>query len=167
MSLERRLRTAIAALATFGLGIATYLTVVRIQGHSPACVIGGSCATVQSSRYATLAGIPVPVLGVVGYLALLASAALPGVRGRLLGLLAGIVGMGFSWWLTYVELGIIDAICPWCVTSAIVVTVAAALAVWRVLLPVPAGDAAADEARPAQPSGQSSRLGVNSDGQSA
>lgn len=142
MTLERRLRVAIGALATAGLAIAIYLTVVRIQGHSPACVIGGSCATVQSSRYATLAGIPVPVLGLVGYVALLASVILTGVRGRLLGLLAGIVGMGFSWWLTYVELGIIDAICPWCVTSAVVVTVAAGLAAWRALLPLDVSAAA-------------------------
>ncbi len=142
MTLERRLRVAIGALATAGLAIAIYLTVVRIQGHSPACVIGGSCATVQSSRYATLAGIPVPVLGLVGYVALLASVILTGVRGRLLGLLAGIVGMGFSWWLTYVEFGIIDAICPWCVTSAVVVTVAAGLAAWRALLPLDVSAAA-------------------------
>lgn len=137
MDVERRLRVAIGALAVVGLGIATYLTVVRIQGHSPKCVIGGDCARVQTSRYATLAHIPVPMLGLAGYLALLASALMAGVRGRLLGLLAGIVGMGFSWWLTYVEFGIIDAICPWCVTSAIVVTVAAGLAIWRALLPVP------------------------------
>ena len=128
---ERRLRIGIAVLACIGLAIATYLTVVRLQGDSPTCVVGGSCAAVQSSAYAELAGIPVPVLGLMGYGALLLSAALAGVPGRLLGLLAGIVGFGFSMWLTYVELWVIDAICTWCVTSAAVVTVAAALATWR------------------------------------
>ena len=129
--IERRLRIGIAVLACIGLAIATYLTVVRLQGDSPTCVVGGSCAAVQSSAYAELAGIPVPVLGLMGYGALLLSAALTGVPGRLLGLLAGIVGFGFSMWLTYVELWVIDAICTWCVTSAAVVTVAAALATWR------------------------------------
>ena len=133
------MRIAIGALAVFGLGIATYLTVVRIQGHSPRCVIGGDCAKVQSSEYATLAGIPVPVLGLLGYAALLASALMAGARGRLLGLMAGIVGVGFSAWLTYVEFGIIDAVCPWCVTSAVVVTVATALAIWRIMLPIDEG----------------------------
>lgn len=136
MVAERRLRIAIGALAVVGLAISTYLTVVRIQGDSPTCVIGGSCATVQSSAYAELAGIPVPVLGIAGYLAILVSALIPGMPGRILGLFSGLVGVGFSAWLTYVELAVIDAICTWCVTSAVVVTIAAALAIWRVFLPL-------------------------------
>lgn len=136
MALERRLRLAIGALSLAGLAISIYLTVVRVQGEDPRCVIGGSCGAVQSSEYAELAGIPVPVLGIAGYLALLASALIPGAWGRLLGLLAGIVGVGFSAWLTYVELDIIDAICTWCVASAVIVTLAAALAVWRLRLPL-------------------------------
>jgi uncharacterized membrane protein len=136
--MERRLRLAIGALAVVGLAISGYLTAVRLMGESPSCVIGGSCAAVQSSRYAELAGIPVAVLGLFGYGALLVSAILAGPAGRLLGLLAGLIGVGFSVWLTYVELGAIDAICPWCVTSAVVVTIAAGVALWRVLLPEPA-----------------------------
>lgn len=135
MRSEWRLRVAIAALALVGLAISIYLTVQRYRGVDPACVIGGSCGTVQKSRYAELAGIPVPVLGIVGYATLLVAAVLRGTAGRLLGLLAGLVGVGFSAWLTYVELRVIDAICAWCVASAIVITLAAALAVWRVLLP--------------------------------
>jgi uncharacterized membrane protein len=131
---ERRLRVAIGALAVVGLAISAYLTSVRLMGESPACVIGGSCAAVQASRYAELAGIPVAVLGLAGYGALLVSAVLAGPAGKLLGLLAGLIGVGFSVWLTYVEFDVIDAICPWCVTSAVIVTIAAALAVWRVLL---------------------------------
>lgn len=137
MGVERRLRVAIAILSVIGLAISIYLTVERYRGNNPACVIGGDCVTVQKSRYAELAGIPVPVLGIAGYMALLVSAILPGIAGRLLGLLAGLVGVGFSAWLTYVELAVIDAICAWCITSAIVITVALALAVWRVLLPEP------------------------------
>ncbi len=120
-------------LACIGLAIATYLTVVRLRGDSPTCVVGGSCATVQSSAYAELAGIPVPVLGLFGYGALLLSSLLAGNVGRLLGVFAGIVGVGFSLWLTYVELWVIDAICTWCVTSAIVITAAAACATWRAI----------------------------------
>jgi uncharacterized membrane protein len=134
---DRRLRLAIGALAVVGLAISGYLASVRLMGESPACVIGGSCAAVQSSRYAELAGIPVAVLGLFGYGALLVSALLAGPMAKLLGLLAGLVGVGFSVWLTYVELGVIDAVCPWCVTSAVVVTIAAGLALWRVVLPDP------------------------------
>lgn len=96
-------------------------------------MVGGNCAAVQSSAYAELAGVPVPVFGLAGYAALLASAVLRGVLGRLLGLFAGLVGVGFSLWLTYVELWVIDAICSWCVTSAVVVTIAAGFATWRAL----------------------------------
>lgn len=137
MAAERRLRLAIGALAVVGIAISGYLTSVRLVGASPACVIGGSCAAVQSSRYAELAGVPVAVLGLFGYGALLVSALLAGSVAKLLGLLAGLVGVGFSLWLTYVELGVIDAVCPWCVTSAVVVTIAAGLALCRVMLTEP------------------------------
>lgn len=135
MPTERRLRLAIGALAIVGLAISGYLTSVRLAGQSPSCVIGGSCAAVQSSRYAELAGVPVAVLGLLGYGTLLGSALFAGPIAKLVGLLAGLVGVGFSVWLTYVELAVIDAVCPWCVTSAVVVTIAAGLALWRVMLP--------------------------------
>jgi uncharacterized membrane protein len=131
---EGALRVAIGVLALAGLGVAIYLTVVRAQGHSPTCVIGGGCATVQKSEYSELAGVPVAWLGILAYLSLLASALLPGQPGRALGLFTGLVGIGFSAWLTYVELEIIDAICAWCVTSAIIITIAFILTVVRASL---------------------------------
>lgn len=133
---ERRLRLWIGALAIVGLAISAYLTYERARGRAPSCVIGGSCATVQASRYAEVGGIPVAVLGLGGYGALFVSAVLAGAGGRLLGLTAGLVGVGFSAWLTYVELGILDAICPWCVASAIIVTSATVLTIGRVRLPL-------------------------------
>lgn len=132
---ERRLRVAIAALSVIGLAISIYLTVERVRGVAPSCPIGGSCVTVQTSEYAELAGVPVPVTGIVGYAGLLVAALLSGPLGRLLGLLVALVAFGFSVWLTYVELFVIDAICTWCVTSATIVTVITVLAIWRALLP--------------------------------
>lgn len=145
---DRRLRLGIGALAAAGLAISAYLTYERARGRAPSCVIGGSCATVQASRYSEVAGVPVAVLGLVGYSALIWSALLGGAGGRLIGLTAGLVGVGFSAWLTYVELGIIDAICPWCVASALIVTMATALTIWRMRLPLTAvpGDRSASAA---------------------
>jgi uncharacterized membrane protein len=131
---EGAVRVAIAALAIAGLAVATYLTVGRAQGPSPTCVIGGGCETVQKSEYAELAGVPVAWLGIAAYLSLLLSAILPGQPGRALGLFTGLVGVGFSAWLTYVEVVIIDAICAWCVTSAIIMTLAFILTVVRASL---------------------------------
>jgi uncharacterized membrane protein len=129
---EVRLRLALAALAVVGLGIATYLTVVHYQGDDPVCLAGGhGCATVQKSDYAEMAGIPVPLIGLFGYLTLLVAAALRGDPGRVLGLFAGGIGFGFSIYLTYLELFVIDAICHWCVASAVVMTLAFIVALIR------------------------------------
>ena len=94
-------------------------------------MIGGGCHTVQQSEYSELVGIPVAVLGLVAYAALLVAAILPGPAGRALGLFTALVGVGFSAWLTYAELVLIDAVCAWCVTSAILITLALILTAVR------------------------------------
>jgi uncharacterized membrane protein len=131
---ERRLRLAIAVLAVAGLAIATYLTYVHYADVKPFCVSGGGgCEKVQTSDYAKLAGIPVAVLGLIGYLAILASLWVRGDTGRLAGAVFALAGFGFSAYLTYRELYTIDAICQWCVASAVVMTLLAGLCVWRLL----------------------------------
>lgn len=124
-------RLALGAVALAGLGVAGYLTAVRASGGDPACVVGGGCTTVQDSEYAELAGIPVAVLGLLAYGALLVAAIIPGPAGRALGLFTAIVGVGFSAWLTYAEIVLIEAICPWCVASAVLITLALILAAAR------------------------------------
>lgn len=128
---EFSLRIALAVLAVAGLGVAGYLTSVRFAGDDPVCLVGGGCHTVQQSDYAELAGIPVAVLGLFGYGALLVAAILPGQLGRALGFFTALVSFGFSAWLTFAELFIIDAICAWCVTSAVLITIALVLAALR------------------------------------
>jgi uncharacterized membrane protein len=130
----RGLRIATAGLALVGLGIAGYLTWVHYAGLQPICVGGGGgCEKVQSSRWAELAGIPVAVLGLGGYLAILATLALPEELGRSAAAFVSLVGVGFSAWLTYVELAKIHAICQWCVASAVVMTLLAVVSVTRLL----------------------------------
>jgi uncharacterized membrane protein len=131
---EARLRRVIGGLSVLGLGIAGYLTVVHYSGGDPACLAGGGgCHTVQESDYAKLVGVPVPLIGLIGYLVVLASALLAGDRGRMLGLFATLIGFGFSLYLTYLELFVIEAICQWCVASAVVMTAAFGFALWRAL----------------------------------
>jgi uncharacterized membrane protein len=130
----RGLRIATAVLALLGVGIAGYLTWVHYEGVQPLCVGGGGgCEKVQNSRWAELAGVPVAVLGLAGYLGILASLALPGETGRTLAAFLALVGVGFSAWLTYVELAKIHAICQWCVASAVVMALLAVVTVMRVL----------------------------------
>jgi uncharacterized membrane protein len=128
------LKAGIAAVALVGLGIAAYLTYVHYAGLQPLCLASGGCEKVQSSRYAELGGIPVAVLGLVGYVGILASLGVPGEPGLVTGALIALVGFGFSAYLTYLELFKIHAICQWCVASAVLMTVLAVLTVTRLLV---------------------------------
>jgi uncharacterized membrane protein len=128
------LRRATAALALVGIAIAGYLTYVHYAELEAICVGGGGgCERVQSSPYAELAGIPVALLGLLAYVTVLASLALPEALGRSVAAFVTLVGFGFSAWLTYVELVKIDAVCQWCVASAVVMTALAAVSVARIL----------------------------------
>jgi uncharacterized membrane protein len=128
------LRRATAVLALIGIAIAGYLTWVHYAGLDPVCVGGtGGCERVQSSRWAELAGVPVALLGLIGYVGVLASLALPEEQGALAAAFLTLVGFGFSCWLTYVEIAKIDAICQWCVASAVIMTALALVSVARVL----------------------------------
>jgi uncharacterized membrane protein len=125
---------AIAATAFIGVAVAGYLVYIHYAGIKPICAAGsGGCEKVQTSTYAKLAGIPVAVLGLAGYVAILASLAVPGDPGRLAGAVLAISGFGFSAYLTYRELFTIDAICQWCIASAVLMTALAALTVIRLV----------------------------------
>jgi uncharacterized membrane protein len=131
---EGRLRAAIAALAVAGLAVAGYLTYVHYAHVEAFCVSGGgSCQKVQTSDYADLLGIPVALLGLAGYALILASLRVPGENGLIAGAALALAGFGFSLYLTYRELFTIDAICQWCVVSAVLMTGLAALTSWRLL----------------------------------
>jgi uncharacterized membrane protein len=81
-----------------------------------------------------LDGIPVAVLGLAGYLVIGAVLLTPGQSARLAAAALAISGFGFSAYLTYLELAVIDAICQWCVASATLMTALAMLTVWRLTL---------------------------------
>ena len=123
-------RMIIAALSLGGVGLATYLAMYKLGLIGTlACTIG-SCETVNLSKYATLAGVPVAVWG-LGFYVSLFLVALAGTTDRFVNaewvshvLLAMTAwGVLFSGWLTYLELAVINAICMFCVISACLVTV--------------------------------------------
>jgi uncharacterized membrane protein len=126
------LRRAIAATAAAGAAVAAYLTVVHYAHSSPICTTGG-CEKVQHSSYAELAGIPVAVLGLVAYLALVATAWIRGVHAALAGAVVGLSGAAFSGYLLWAQLARIHAICQWCVGNDVIAAVAAGLCVARLL----------------------------------
>lgn len=122
MRVARR-SVVIGVVALIGLAIATYLTIVHYAGAEPVCAVSHGCQVVQSSKYAELGGVPVAVLGLLGYVSILAALAVSGETGRLLRVTLAAVGFVFSAYLTFLELFVIDAICQWCVASAILMTV--------------------------------------------
>ena len=129
------MRAAAIGVALAGLSIAGYLTAVHYAGGTPVCAVAHGCATVQQSRYAALAGVPVALLGLAGYVAILAALALDGEWGRTAAAFLSLAGLGFSAWLTYVELGVLQAVCIWCVGSAVCMALLALLTIRRMLVP--------------------------------
>jgi uncharacterized membrane protein len=137
------LRAGSAAVGLVGLGIAGYLTVVHYTGAAPVCGLSHGCETVQKSRYSELAGVPVALLGLIGYAGILASLWIPGETGLIAGAAQALVGFGFSAYLTTREIWSIHAICIWCIGSAIVLTLLAIVTTIRLVSAPPGSHIAA------------------------
>jgi uncharacterized membrane protein len=134
---DRSLRIAVALLALVGAGIAGYLTYARYAHASIACSTGG-CETVQSSEYAEIVGLPVAVLGLAGYLAILATAFFADERARVAGAALALGGLVFSVYLIFVQVFAIEAFCQWCLASDAVMLFLAAATVARLRVRQPA-----------------------------
>jgi uncharacterized membrane protein len=119
----------VAALALAGIFISLYLTLYKLGVIGELSCTIGSCETVNTSKWSRFLGLPVAVWGLLFYVDVFL-VALAGTLARfedepaISFVLAGeaAVGVLFSAWLTYLELGVIHAICIWCVTSAVIVT---------------------------------------------
>jgi uncharacterized membrane protein len=138
-----KLTVAIVVIALIGLADAAFLTYVHYHGFSILPCVGGhhgisSCETVQSSVWSRIDGVPVALLGVIGYLALLASLRVPGDLGRGAGFGIALAGFGFSAYLTYREAFSIHAYCEWCLGSAACLTILTVLTAVRFLRGAPA-----------------------------
>lgn len=126
------LRPVIASACVIGVAIAAYLTYVHYAHTAPICTTGG-CETVQKSKYAELGGVPVALLGLITYVALFALAFVRGVTGALAGVFVALVGVVFSGYLLWAQLGPIGAICQWCLGNDLTIAVVATLYVVRML----------------------------------
>jgi uncharacterized membrane protein len=113
-------------LTVIGLGVASYLTYVHYAGFGALVCVGGhpghsSCETVQSSVWSKVDGVPVALMGLIGYVGIFATLLAPDrEETRLATLGLTLIGAGFSGYLTYRELFSIHAICEWCVSSAVI-----------------------------------------------
>jgi uncharacterized membrane protein len=129
-------RMGIALLSLVGVFLSIYLAMFKLGYLGELTCTIGSCETVQLSSWAEFLGIPVAVWGVAFYATLFIVAfigtfpryAESGMISTLLLALTG-WGVAFSGWLTYLELFVINAICMWCVVSAVLAVVLFGLAV--------------------------------------
>lgn len=120
---------AAVALALVGIGVALYMTYVEFSSAQAICGPIGDCNAVQKSAYAKIMGIPVGLIGAIGYLAILAGLLWQRFRkdaltGYLPPAILGMAAFGslFSIYLTFLEIFVIKAVCIWCLSSAIIIT---------------------------------------------
>lgn len=130
------LRKILIALSILGLADAVYLTYVKVM-EDGVCAISGGCAIVNTSPYASLWGIPIAAIGGGAYLVMLAVLLLEersdffAINGSLIVFGLSLIGVLYSAYLTYLELYVIHAICPFCVISAVILVAMLVVSVLR------------------------------------
>lgn len=130
---DRRLRWIAVVPAVVGLLSAAYLTYTKLfEGGE--CGVSAGCSAVQTSSWSEIAGVPVSLVGVLGYVAILVALfALRGELGRGAAMAFSIVGLLVSAYLMYRAIVTLEQFCPFCTTSAVCMLLLAILTTWRYL----------------------------------
>ncbi|MBI2486807.1 MAG: vitamin K epoxide reductase family protein [Deltaproteobacteria bacterium] len=114
----------ILVLSALGIALSLYLTYLYYSKAVAAfCAAGSGCDTVRESSYSAILGVPVALLGVIGYSLIFAlSLTFKGRDRWFLLYLASLAGFVFSAYLTYIEIFVLHAICFYCLISAVIIT---------------------------------------------
>jgi uncharacterized membrane protein len=137
--MDKRLSQLTYVLIIIGLLVSIYMTVFKITSNENMCIGSKDCSVVNASRYSEVNGIPVAVIGVVGYAALLTVLLLerkPGFfqqNGSLIFFGLALTGFLFTVYLIFVEIVLIKAYCPFCITSQVAMTFIFILSVVRLI----------------------------------
>ena len=122
-----------------GLAVGIYMTIYKYTGIDAMCAGSGGCATVTASRYSEINGIAVPVIGAIGNIALLAVLLFENrisflrKNGTLVFFALALAGFAFVLWLIYLELFVLKAFCPFCVTAQSMMVLTFIVAVTRLI----------------------------------
>ena len=124
-------------LALVGLVDSIYLAVLKLTNQLAACGSLGDCESVNNSMYSEVAGVPIALLGAAAYGLILGAVWMDRpespwsevARYAFFGLT--LVGVLYSAYLTYVEVFVLRAVCPYCVVSAVVMVALFALSIAR------------------------------------
>jgi protein-disulfide isomerase/uncharacterized membrane protein len=113
-------------LAFAGIFIAGFLSLGSILNVSIPCGGSGGCDAIATHPLSKWFGLPVAYYGLAGYLLLTVLAVMRGMnsdmRLRWVGLWISAAGALVSFFLIYISLFVIQQTCPWCVASAITMT---------------------------------------------
>jgi len=132
-SRSNKLRITLLVFSTLGIAVAGYLTYHHYAGTPTSCFVHGGCQAVQTSKWSKFLGVPVSVIGLVGYVSIALSLLWRGERGRLFNCVLCWSGLAFSLYLTYHELFSVQKICQWCVGSQAIILTLTILSSWRFL----------------------------------
>ncbi|SRR5258708_6354098 len=127
--MEKTLYRIALAFTVLGLLVSIYMTIYKLTDNHNMCLGNGGCSTVNSSVYAEVSGVPVAVIGIFGYAAILTLLLLEQKtlflrnNGTILVFGLALVGFLFTLYLIFVELALIHALCPFCITSQIAMTI--------------------------------------------
>jgi len=137
--MKNRLTQVTVALTIIGLLVSIYMTIYKVTSNDNMCVGSKDCSVVNASKYSEVNGIPVAVVGAIGYTALLAIIWLerkPGFfkeNGSMIFFGISLIGFFFTLWLVYVEVALLKAYCPFCLASQASMTLIFILSVVRVV----------------------------------
>jgi len=137
--MDKRLSQLTIALTVIGLLVSIYMAIFKITSNENMCIGSKDCSVVNASRYSEVNGIPVAVIGVGGYAALLAVLWLerkPGFfqqNGTMIFFGLALTGFLFNVYLIFVEVALIKAYCPFCITSQVAMTILFVLSVIRLI----------------------------------
>ena len=137
--MEKWSRKIMLVLTVVGLLVAVYMTIYKWTNNNSMCLGSGDCSTVNASPYSEIYGIPVALVGVGGYAAILFLLLMESrndfVRqnGTLFVFGLSLTGFIFTVYLVYVEFAVLNAVCPFCLTSQIVMTIIFILSIIRLI----------------------------------
>ncbi len=116
------LKWLVFSLAIVGILVDGYLTIVYLQNAPITCGLAHGCDIVRTSKWSHLRGIPISTFGLLMYLFLAGIVTFqPRYTKSSVSLVSGL-GTAISAFLVYLQLGVIHAICLWCMVSAGTVT---------------------------------------------
>jgi uncharacterized membrane protein len=137
--MDKWLYKASIALVVIGILDSIYMTIYKVTNNTVMCLGSGDCSTVNASKYSEIYGIPVALVGVGGYLAILALHLLENrsqhmrVNATLYIFGFALTGFLFTLYLIYVEFALLKAICPFCLASQVVMTIIFIISVIRLV----------------------------------